>query len=405
MRRLEGLISSLREFGLTEYEARIYLALLSKGPMKVSELAAKAGVPRTKGYEAVKGLKDKGLIETFGRPLRCRPLNFETAMGKVIETEEKRLRTLKQAFTKVRNFTKEKMSRIRVVHGKFQLVYPESVVDILKEMINDSRGYFHAMVDGWGIKLLKEVSSNILGLMLAGVDVKVTHSYKDYESIMEENPPFSFKIGPIVDGKSIFISDDRALFIVDSTSGTGYHVRLPDVVSLVDSYVFRSMYEMAVDSSKYMRMSSVGMAEELPYLRGNPPLYEVFMRSVFRKLPVEQLWEIGVDMFDEMVANLSSHLFTIKDDTALSVWSELISLSINGKVRYDTVSKMMIIEWKGDENLELPTSLWLLAFYGYLKRMGREMIVISRLSEGPNHILQLKVPWPVLEGKVLNDDF
>ena len=397
MKRLEGLISSLREFGLTEYEARIYLALLSKGPMKVSELAAKAGVPRTKGYEAIKGLKEKGLVETFGKPLMCRPLNFETAMGKVIETEEKRLKSLKQAFAKVRSFTKEKMSRIHVIQGKFQLVYPNSVSDILREIINDTRSYFHALVDGWGIKLLHEASNYVLGLMLAGVEVKIAHSYKDYESIMEGGPPFSFKVGPVVDGKSIFISDGKALLIVDSTSGTGYYVRLPDVVSLVDMYVFRTMYDMAVDSSKYMRMSSLGMAEELPYLRGNAPLYEVFIRSVFKKLSVEQLWEIGAEMFDQMVVNLSSHLFTMKDDAALSVWSELISLSLNGKVRYDNVSKMMIIEWKGDESLELPASLWLLAFYGYLRRMGRELVVVSRLSEGSNHILQLKVPWPVIE--------
>lgn len=396
MKGLEGLVSSLKEFGITEYEARIYLTLLSDGPMKVSELAAKAGVPRTKAYEAIKGLKSKGLVETFGKPLTCRPLSFESAMEKVVETEERRLKILKQALAKVRSISSGKLTQIQVIQGKLQLVYPNSTSEILREMINDSKSYFHALVDGWGFKLLQEVSNHVLGLILAGVEVKVVHSYKDYESVLEGELPFSFRVGSAVDGKSIFISDDKALLLIDSASGIGYYIRLPEIASLVDRQIFSIAYEMAIDSSKYIKMSSLGIAEELPYLKGNAPLYEIFLKAVFKKLSAEQLWEIGVEMFDEMLVNISSYLFTMKDDASLSAWSELISLSLNGKVRFDNISKMMIIEWKENENFELPTSLWLLAFYGYLKRMGRELVVVSRLSEGSNHIIQLKVPWPII---------
>jgi sugar-specific transcriptional regulator TrmB len=399
MRKKEGLIASLREFGLTEYEARVYLALLSKGALKVSEVAKEAEVPRTKAYEAVRGLKEKGLLETFGKPMRCRPLNFESVMGKIVEAEEKRVRALKSALTKVRNFSMAKMTKIRTVEGKFQVVYPESVINKLQEMIESSRTYFHALVDGWGIKLLQRISPHILTLLLTEVDVKIILSYKDQDAIIEGGElPFSFKVGPIIDGKSVFLVDDKLLFIIDGRSGLGHSIAMEEIASLVERYIFMSLADMAVDSSQYMRLMSVGMAEELPFLKGNAPLYRFFVEAAYEKLPEDVLWSLGEEMYERMASTIPTHMFTMEGEGAFSAWVELISSSLEGKgkVRYDNVTKMMIVEWK-ESDLNLPNSLWLLAFYGYLKKIGREMMVVSRVSEGDSQILQLKIPWSVIE--------
>jgi len=55
-------INALMRLGLTEYEARIYVALVRNGPSRAGELSFLSNVPRTKTYGALKELMRKGLV-------------------------------------------------------------------------------------------------------------------------------------------------------------------------------------------------------------------------------------------------------------------------------------------------------------------------------------------------------
>jgi HTH-type transcriptional regulator, sugar sensing transcriptional regulator len=59
----EQLVQYLAEFGFNRNEARMYLAALGRGPLRVAELAELADVNRPKAYEALRQLVDKGLFE------------------------------------------------------------------------------------------------------------------------------------------------------------------------------------------------------------------------------------------------------------------------------------------------------------------------------------------------------
>ena len=64
-------IQRLQEHGLTEYEARAYLALLELEKSEASPIADLARVPRTKIYQALDGLEGKKLLEVIpDRPKR-----------------------------------------------------------------------------------------------------------------------------------------------------------------------------------------------------------------------------------------------------------------------------------------------------------------------------------------------
>jgi sugar-specific transcriptional regulator TrmB len=52
----------LKQIGLTEYEAEIYLALLSSGQISAYELAEKAGLYRQVTYDSLKRLIEKGFV-------------------------------------------------------------------------------------------------------------------------------------------------------------------------------------------------------------------------------------------------------------------------------------------------------------------------------------------------------
>lgn len=60
------LIRNLMYTGLSEYEARAYLALLGKNPVTAYELAREAGIPTSKVYEVVSRLEAKGMVGVVG---------------------------------------------------------------------------------------------------------------------------------------------------------------------------------------------------------------------------------------------------------------------------------------------------------------------------------------------------
>jgi HTH-type transcriptional regulator, sugar sensing transcriptional regulator len=57
-----GIVEVLRDIGFTEYEAKVYVALLEESPLSGYAIALKSGVPRSKIYEVLGGLAKRGDI-------------------------------------------------------------------------------------------------------------------------------------------------------------------------------------------------------------------------------------------------------------------------------------------------------------------------------------------------------
>ena len=62
---------ALKEFGLTEYEAKAYVSLVESGAVAASELSRIASIPYSKIYEIIGNLERKGWVELEqGRPTK-----------------------------------------------------------------------------------------------------------------------------------------------------------------------------------------------------------------------------------------------------------------------------------------------------------------------------------------------
>jgi sugar-specific transcriptional regulator TrmB len=84
----------LRELGLTDYEARAYLALLEKGVLIASQVSEYSEVPYSKVYETLTSLEKKGWIETeHGRPARYYPRAPSEALATMKLHLEDRVKT------------------------------------------------------------------------------------------------------------------------------------------------------------------------------------------------------------------------------------------------------------------------------------------------------------------------
>ncbi len=72
---------ALKDFGLTEYEVKAYIALVQSGPMPASQLSTTATIPYSKIYEILGNLERKGWVESEqGRPSKYFPKPPSTAL-------------------------------------------------------------------------------------------------------------------------------------------------------------------------------------------------------------------------------------------------------------------------------------------------------------------------------------
>ena len=96
---MSSLVEGLVSLGLTEYEAKAYIALVKLGSAKVSEIHETSGVPMTRLYDVLSRLEKRGWVEVLReRPLKYRakhPRNairsLLTQIGRVGEEVEREL--------------------------------------------------------------------------------------------------------------------------------------------------------------------------------------------------------------------------------------------------------------------------------------------------------------------------
>lgn len=112
------------QLGLTPYESRAYVSLMTHGPMSPSELARKSGIPRPRTYDVLRSLVEKGLLMVqSGRPSIYAPVEPAQGLKNLLvgiemetlrQLEEKRKATqaltesLSQMYERSKNFKQER---------------------------------------------------------------------------------------------------------------------------------------------------------------------------------------------------------------------------------------------------------------------------------------------------------
>jgi len=106
---MEDLVENLRRLGLTEYEARAYLGLLTDHLNTATRLAEKSGIPRTKIYAVLDSLREKGWVRIYsGVPLLFRAINPDEVMSRVKENHDAFLKSIQKDLITEVNDLKDK---------------------------------------------------------------------------------------------------------------------------------------------------------------------------------------------------------------------------------------------------------------------------------------------------------
>ena len=106
---MESVVERLQRVGLTEYEAKAYLALLNAHLSTATQASEKSGVPRTRIYSVLESLKDKGWVRVYsGVPLLFKAHEPQKVFEKVKEDYSKFLDLTQATLKEEVNEMKEK---------------------------------------------------------------------------------------------------------------------------------------------------------------------------------------------------------------------------------------------------------------------------------------------------------
>jgi sugar-specific transcriptional regulator TrmB len=114
----------LRRIGLTEYETKSYIALLTYGSMPGRAVADKSGVPPTRVFDALKSLSDKGFVSiTSEKPMMFQAIEPEIAVKGFLNERISSLQNIeKTVIESLKNIkkpltTEEIKEKVIVTHG------------------------------------------------------------------------------------------------------------------------------------------------------------------------------------------------------------------------------------------------------------------------------------------------
>lgn len=92
------LLASLQNLGLTEYESKAYLALLSLGICNARELCAQSGVPSSKIYTIVEKFELLGLIEAQqSKPAKFKALEPSLGVDRLVKNKEREILSIRNS--------------------------------------------------------------------------------------------------------------------------------------------------------------------------------------------------------------------------------------------------------------------------------------------------------------------
>lgn len=145
------LLADLGALGLTEYESKVYLALLKENPTNGYQLSKKTGVPRSMVYEALGRLHSRGAILKSGddRATWYRPVPPEDLLERYDREHQQLIQNLRERLLSIYDARQEES--LWTVSGQ------DSVFSYASQLINGAQSEVYLVLNDIALEQLREV--------------------------------------------------------------------------------------------------------------------------------------------------------------------------------------------------------------------------------------------------------
>ena len=211
----------LRKLGLSPYESKCYMALVSHGNLGGKEIAKLSSVPPTSVYKNLESLKEKRLVVILQKdPMVYHAIEPSVALKEFIEKGNlERCQLVEKCCQDLENLKKEQPVKsaekvFSVLIGKNQSykVGINIVASAKKEMLVIGRGERPGIF---------ELSKQLIHSVKKGVDVRfITTGYEDNLEVYKKLKSVGIKIKKMNSDMTLLIKDGEEAQIVTKKHGT-----------------------------------------------------------------------------------------------------------------------------------------------------------------------------------------
>ncbi len=210
-------MASLRDLGLSEYEARAYRSLLDTGPTTAKELSRVSGVPMGRIYDVLNSLEGHSLVrsQSASRPKKYVAVEPSTALDRLLSDKRRELKAQVEQYEGIVEELETELEASEPVEERFwtAAVGPDESVDLLIERLDAAEERIvvvsSAPSPGFDIEAVGErVTERLQAATDRGVDVSLLLSPdlvrtlppsvgKRYARTLENRPAFEVRTADV----------------------------------------------------------------------------------------------------------------------------------------------------------------------------------------------------------------
>jgi len=384
MVKAQELAVSLEEFGLSKYEARVYVALISKGTISASEVSYYAEIPRTKVYPILLKLEKKKLvIISKSKPIICTSIAPEDAFDYIVHEQINKVNAMNTLVTKLKQVNEENKKDRGAEEKRYFHINANNVLNQLKTMMAGAKSSIHIIVDPLGFNLLAECKEQLLTVLRREVDVKIIIPTTQVGSESFHLMPNGVQIRMSETLQSYFIFDQTELLLIDDDDGKGAVFSSTDVIGNIQTKVFSQLWKNAFNVESLYDMTKKD-AQEICHIinliieHGLGFMLNAELESKNTKIDL-------LELLEKNGINLAAKTM----DEVIELIDSTVKITCAGNVNYDSNNKNITIESKVNGGHSLA---WSSLLDSYLRRCGHttNFVYQNKAQKGEKIYIKIK---------------
>ncbi len=379
----QSITVSLEEFGLSSYEARAYVTMITKGTISASELAYYADLPRTKVYPVLLKLEKKKLaVISKSKPIMCTAIAPQDAFDEIIHEQIDKVNAMNALVTNLKKVSEDTKKLQGSEEKRYFHLNANYVVNQLRQMINGAKSSVHIVADPLGLNLLAECKEQLLGVLRRELDIKIITSPSQIGSEAFRIIPDGAKIRIADINQNCFIFDKTELLIIDNENGKGALFSSTEVLGNNQSISFMNTWEHALKTESIADMTKSDAQEVFRMIN---LIAQNGLGHVLSSAFVSKNNEIDlVNLLEKNKINIKSK--SLED--VIELIDSALQITCSGHANFDANSKNITIESKLNSGHALP---WVSVLDGYLQKQGLKTRMILENHSQKGEKIHIKI--------------
>jgi sugar-specific transcriptional regulator TrmB len=229
------MIASLNAIGFTEYEAKVYVALLKEHPATGYQLSKQAGIPRSMVYEALGRLDSRGAVLKTEEPkvTLYRPLPPEVLLDRLTDDYQQQIQVLRQGLEAI--FTSRDEGHLWMFAGE------STVLSYATNMIANARHEAMLVLTDENLHVLRD---EIVDAEKRGVAIGALLTGREQLSVGEVayHPPRESQLHKLADSLVVVVDEQEVLIASSQPSFTATVTTNDNMVQIGRQFVWMELF-------------------------------------------------------------------------------------------------------------------------------------------------------------------